>query len=58
VAAPRAAPLGMWMERVLHCAGTRRRSSFAEQLQECNLGYALGCGRLPKERRGMRCASS
>src|SRR4029077_16205135 len=47
---PARLPLGCGWSGCCTAPGHEGEVPSAEQLQECNLGYALGCGRLPKQR--------
>ena len=47
---PARLPLGCGWSGCCTAPGHEGEVPSAEQLQDCNLGYALGCGRLPKER--------
>lgn len=47
---PARLPLGCGWSGRCTAPGHEREVPSAEELHECNLGYALGCRRLPKER--------
>ena len=47
---PARLPLGCGWSGCCTAPGHEGEVPSAQELQECNLGYALGCGRLPKER--------
>ena len=47
---PARLPLGCGWSGCCTAPGHEGEVPSAPELQECNLGYALGCGRLPKER--------
>src|SRR5260370_2007562 len=47
---PARLPLGCGWSGCCTAPGHEGEVPSAHQLHECNLGYALGCGRLPKQR--------
>ena len=47
---PARLPLGCGWSGCCTAPGHEGEVPSAQELHECNLGYALGCGRLPKER--------